>query len=200
MTGKTVSIPLRGSSSCNLTQSEEARQYQTIMSQSPYGAQALATRGLTGSRSPESCGRNPLTGLKLLQLRLRLRLRPRSRRRNPLTGLKLLQPSGRTPTRLPSCSSRNPLTGLKLLQRGKVVVNARPLLKSQSPYGAQALATWFMRKGGPGEAAPVAIPLRGSSSCNSTPLRTPSWTALPEGGVCEKDEAWNMHTANNGGF
>jgi len=35
--------------------------------------------------------------------------------------------------------------------------------------------------------------------CNSTPLRMPFWTALPEG-VCEKDEAWNMHGANNGGF
>ena len=52
---------------------------------------------------------------------------------------------------------RNPLTGKHLLQ---------PI-----PYGA----AWSY-----GEH--VAIPLRGSISCNGTPLRTSSWTVLLEGG------------------
>ena len=33
------------------------------------------------------------------------------------------------------------------------------------------------------EKAKVAIPLRGYVVCNSTPLRTPFWTALLEGGL-----------------
>ncbi len=32
----------------------------------------------------------------------------------------------------------------------------------------------------------VAIPLRGSISCNSTPQRTSSWTSVPEGGFVRK--------------
>ena len=52
---------------------------------------------------------------------------------------------------------RNPLSGKHLLQRGEA-------------------------EGGPGPGPRVAIPFRGSISCNGTPLRTSSWTVLLEGG------------------
>lgn len=32
------------------------------------------------------------------------------------------------------------------------------------------------------------------------PPKNPVLDGAAKGGVCEKDEAWNMHTANNEGF
>ena len=60
---------------------------------------------------------------------------------------------------LPFNTSRNPLTGLCRLQLDDEIV------------------AWTAN------IAHVAIPLRGYVVCNSTPLRTPFWTALSEGGL-----------------
>ncbi len=94
--------------------------------------------------------------------------------------------------------SRNPLTGKHLLQRG---LHQGPLphlhagsqspygeaslatgggrrwslseRKSQSPYGEASLATGWPRSWDPSPRTGVAIPLRGSISCNSAPLPGP---------------------------
>ncbi len=70
--------------------------------------------------------------------------------------------------------SRNPLTGLSGLQLYIAERDGYGLVSSQSPYGAKWFAT-----------------LPPENSVLDGALR---------GGVCEKDEVWNMHGANNGGF
>ncbi|BAD70736.1 hypothetical protein [Thermus thermophilus HB8] len=70
--------------------------------------------------------------------------------------------------------------GVAIPLRGSIPCNAigvaLPVIayESQSPYGAQSLAT--------------------------VPPKEPRPGRRRQRGVCEKDEAWNMHTANNGGF
>ena len=96
MTGKTVSIPLRGSIPCNKAGEFGKKLEQYLKSQSPYGAQSLATEALyTGEEALYTYGRNPLTGLNPLQHLKEAKPGPSSlgrNRRNPLTGLNPLQP------------------------------------------------------------------------------------------------------------
>ena len=43
-------------------------------------------------------------------------------------------------------------------------------------------------------------PLTGLNPLQLYPPKNPVLDGAARGGVCEKDEAWNMHTANNRGF
>ncbi len=97
---------------------------------------------------------------------------------------------------------------------------------SQSPYGAMWFATWSRPAWTAGSpTSPVAIPLRGYVVCNKGApgkgQRRVKWSRNPltglcglqlyppknavldstaGGGVCEKDEAWNMHRPKGGRF
>jgi hypothetical protein len=163
LTRNQVAIPLRGSISCNTS--------------SP------AIRGLLVAE-----GRNPLTGKHLLQLFVAENVKGLlSASRNPLTGKHLLQPNERRLRRRWGSiarvaeESRNPLTGKHLLQPdarlygGVHIIRAR---QSQSPYGEASLATRLITTA-IGEVRTdvfdalryaVAIPLRGSISCNQAHL------------------------------
>ena len=105
---------------------------------------------------------------------------------NPLTGLNPLQPGCQ---RRPGDKGAHVAIPLRCSIPCNATIVARPdggPKRSQSPYGAQSLATLGE---GLGEGFPhpgVAIPLRGSIPCNGTPQRTPSWTAPPEGGFVRK--------------
>jgi hypothetical protein len=120
-----VAIPLRGYVVCNTLLGLAFPRFGTTMSQSPYGAMWFATSSFTATRSWNSWGRNPLTGLCGLQHSLAGRAKNGRYCRNPLTGL----------------------CGLQLY-----------------------------------------------------PPKNALLDSTAGGGVCEKDEAWNMHWANNGGF
>ena len=61
-----ASIPLRGSIPCNPVVNDD-REIKGLMSQSPYGAQSLATRPSSPALTADLSGRNPLTGLNPLQ-------------------------------------------------------------------------------------------------------------------------------------
>ena len=108
-------------------------------------------------------GRNPLTGLNLLQ-HIREDRRddfdwPASR--NPLTGLNLLQPIGGGGFAWKGWIGRNPLTGLNLLQLK--ALSGRPDLPewSQSPYGAKPSATRSPAPGAKPPPPPGRNPLTG---------------------------------------
>ena len=73
-------------------------------------------------------------------------------------------------------------------------------VKSQSPYGAQSLATDLSRIPGIKRIYPSRNPLTGLNPLQRYPPKNPVPDGTARGGVCEKDEAWNMHTANNEGF
>ena len=77
---------------------------------------------------------------------------PPQGRRNPLTGLNPLQPEApEVNGPLPGLGSRNPLTGLNPLQPlEKALEKVSPTLVSQSPYGAQSLATGPPKEPRPG--------------------------------------------------
>mgnify|MGYP003541479679 FL=1 len=137
---RSVAIPLRGSIPCN-------------------------TGACLGHQLAQRRSRNPLTGLNPLQ-------RPGAHHRGAAA------PSAATPSRgaIPSSAKagvgegdflkgRNPLTGLNPLQRDTRSALGRAAQRSQSPYGAQSLATRRSSRGG-GTSSLVAIPLRGSISCN----------------------------------
>ena len=92
-----------------------------------------------------------------------------SGRRNPLTGKHLLQLAGRGVGKsVRKGLRRNPLAGKHLLQlvpgRGYEVWYPR---QSQSPYGEASLATLRPPRI-PQSLGVVAIPLRGSISCNAS--------------------------------
>jgi len=109
-------------------------------------------------------GRNPLTGLNLVQPLLHHHLQtPFLFCRNPLTGLNLVQlEAGGDHPLLQEGSCRNPLTGLNLVQR--VVYVRRDVVNkwlSQSPYGAKPRATIVYIHRSIIKQWLVAIPLRG---------------------------------------
>ena len=163
-----VAIPLRGSIPCNEGQKalEEARGAE---SQSPYGAQSLATQGREGaprvllplgSQSPygaqslATLGRFEAGGEEgpavAIPLRGSIPCNPEvNPLPPPLPGVVAIPLRGSIPCNLSgslqssASSCRNPLTGLNPLQR---LFEAERLLReakdrSQSPYGAQSLAT-----------------------------------------------------------
>ncbi len=72
-------------------------------------------------------------------------------------------------------------------------------MKSQSPYGAMWFATkrWDLARRG---TLPCRNPLTGLCGLQLYPPKNAVLDDTARGGVCEKDEAWNMHGANNGGF
>ena len=119
--------------------------------------------------------------------------------RNPLTGLNPLQQWWETLFEA-AAPGRNPLTGLNPLQLGRTASSAPSLcVRSQSPYGAQSLATRGATSGPPPRTQ-SRNPLTGLNPLQRYPPKNPVPDGTARGGVCEKDEAWNMHTANNGGF
>ena len=88
--------------------------------------------------------------------------------------------------------SRNPLTGLNLLQPGReLLVSVVTLYKSQSPYGAKPSATFQVGLGLRGP-APGRNPLTGLNLLQLYPYLFPVLDEACGGGVCGKDEAWNM--------
>ena len=116
-----------------------------VSSQSPYGAQSLATR-MTRTAAKEvlmGASQSPY-GAQSLATHARGRSygAPAGWGRNPLTGLNPLQhPACPCARHKPRCR-RNPLTGLNPLQPIWLFAIIR-IFMSQSPYGAQSLATAF---------------------------------------------------------
>ena len=162
-----VAIPLRGSIPCNEGQKalEEARGAE---SQSPYGAQSLATY-LALCNHPHLHVAIPLRGSIPCNGFLRLKGssgKPRTGR-NPLTGLNPLQHYSAMFCEVGRGvgGSQSPYGAQSL-----ATVVGDPLRgggsRSQSPYGAQSLATGEDRQLRTVLVSPVAIPLRGSIPCN----------------------------------
>ncbi len=103
-------------------------------------------------------------------------------------------------TRCDVCDCRNPLTGLNLVQpKGHGGLPWWVVLKSQSPYGAKPRATPALSL--PGRcSATRRNPLTGLNLVQRVPPLYIVLERAPEGGICEKHEAWNMRGVNNGGF
>ncbi len=96
---------------------------------------------------------------------------------------------------------RNPLTGLSGLQRVRFGrVKRGELEKSQSPYGAK----WFATNGVGDEwvvgGVPGRNPLTGLCGLQLYPPKNALLDGTAGGGICEKDEAWNMHRPKGGRF
>ena len=73
-------------------------------------------------------------------------------------------------------------------------------MQSQSPYGAKWFATLegdLALRGGPGLGR---NPLTGLSGLQLHPPKNALLDGTAGGGVCEKDEAWNMHRPKGGHF
>ena len=162
-------------------------------SQSPYGAQSLATPRLPMRKAQATVPSQSPYGAQSLATYLALCNHPHLHVAIPLRGsipcngfLRLKGSSGKPRT------GRNPLTGLNPLQhysamfcevgrgvggsqspygaQSLATVVGDPLRggrsRSQSPYGAQSLATGEDRQLRTVLVSPVAIPLRGSIPCN----------------------------------
>ncbi len=146
LTGKTVSIPLRGSISCNQGILSGEIQGKNA-SQSPYGEASFATGGPWRWLPLAGSCRNPLTGKHLLQLLRVPRRHPEGVRAHVAI----------------------PLRGSIFCNYILIKRNGRLIkILSQSPYGETSFATK------PGIFAHascskpwVAIPLRGSIFCNA---------------------------------
>ena len=186
-----VAIPLRGSIPCNPCLEQRRTQRNGEASQSPYGAQSLATPGLVwGISWPKEGVAIPLRGSipcndqgRIIGVRRLLASQSPYGAQSLATNLKGGESHGSLenvaiPLRgsIPcntkedvgegdSLKGRNPLTGLNPLQRDTRSALGRAAQRSQSPYGAQSLATRRSSRGG-GTSSLVAIPLRGSISCN----------------------------------
>ncbi len=139
-----------------------------------------ASRGHQGNWS-----RNPLTGKHLVQPKEAPEAVPLpkgARRRNPLTGKHLVQPITARPRWKSSGVSQSPYG-----EASRATVDTHTLWnrlresgRSQSPYGEASRATDEGSAGKATERAWVAIPLRGSISCN----QTSACTTLRQGDYC----------------
>ena len=96
---------------------------------------------------------------------------------------------------------RNPLTGLNLVQHIWLRDwRALEFNGSQSPYGAKPRATAPLVQTGYELEDLGRNPLTGLNLVQRVPPLRIVQERAPEGGICEKHEAWNMRRVNNRGF
>ncbi len=97
------------------------------------------------------------------------------------------------------CGGRNPLTGLCGLQPGSRRWVMTATFSSQSPYGAKWFATTRPELPDP-DVVEVSQSPYGAKRFATYPPKNALLDSTAGGGVCEKDEAWNMHRPKGGRF
>jgi hypothetical protein len=89
--------------------------------------------------------------------------------------------------------------GAKWFATGSPSAPLLPKVGSQSPYGAKWFATGCFSSAY-SEVARCRNPLTGLSGLQLYPPKNALLDGTAGGGVCEKDEAWNMHRPRGGRF
>jgi hypothetical protein len=162
--------------------------------------------------------RNPLTGLSGLQPGGKpLSCRTGTTSRNPLTGLSSLQPifiwrgeyEERHMSQSPYGAKRFATTSCVKCGKCATLSGDVPVygVAMACPYGAMWFATSVLRNPLLSGLQPMfqtgywsRNPLTGLSGLQLYPPKNALLDGTAEGGVCEKDEAWNMHGPKGGRF